>query len=269
MQVFINECSLNEQLNKYTFVEAIKIFLRVINSVNKFTGTNVYKSVLFFNFKALKDTHIERSLKANFELNSVFSQNLKNALNWEKEQVHDEYSNYICNKEEYVKTSIAEISERKLADPLLNAILINFVDSKFSDNINILVHKNDSDIINVNCAFNESTIHEWLIERGFINPKIAYNEFLGLPPLDCQTVLCTSNKFELTKWRNGKFGRKVYRLIGSNQLWVVDNSIKHATNKAHIEVFDETTKKHLGTSIYNKIELNSKHIEKSRIINLV
>lgn len=38
---------------------------------------------------------------------------------------------------------------------------------------------------------------------------------------------------------------------------------KHAGSKAHIEVFDETTGKHLGTSLYNEIKINE-HFAKKR-----
>ncbi|MBU0487009.1 MAG: hypothetical protein KKD31_03555 [Bacteroidetes bacterium] len=269
MQVFINECSLNEQFDKYSFVEAIKVFLRTINFFNQFEDKKVLKSELFFNFKALKNTHFGTSLKTNMDLNSVFLQNFKSAISWENSQEHDVNSSYVFNNEEYVKTTIAEITERKIINPLLDAVLLNFLDSKFSDHSTISVRKNDSIDTKINCAFNETSVYEWLIENRIIDSEVEYNESLGLPPLDKQTVLCTSGMFELTKWRNGKFGRKVYKLKGVNQFWVIDNSIHHATNKAHIEIFDAITKKHLGTSIYNKIELNSTHLEKGRTINLV
>jgi hypothetical protein len=61
----------------------------------------------------------------------------------------------------------------------------------------------------------------------------------------------------------------VYKLKDYNQLWVVDGSPKHATNKAHLEVFDATTKKHLGTSIYNKINIDTDYLKPERTINLV
>lgn len=268
MQVFINECSLNEQFNPFNLFEEIRAFLRTINTLNQFNDRKVFKSVMFFDYKAIKNTHIESSLKTNFELNSVFSQNLKNAINWEEEQVHDENSSYIFNEEEYVNTSIAEITERELTIPFLKAVLINFVDSKFAENRIISVQKNLDINANISCAFDETSIQDWLIQNGFINPDAEYDESSGLPPLDKQTVLA-NDQFEATQWRNGRFGRKVFKFKGTTQLWVVDGSSMHANNRAHIEVFDQITKKHIGTSLYNRIELDPKYIKKNRIINLV
>jgi hypothetical protein len=51
-------------------------------------------------------------------------------------------------------------------------------------------------------------------------------------------------------------------------LWSVDGWNRHAGSKAHIEVFDENTKKHLGTSLYNQDNLNVEYLEKGRKINL-
>lgn len=267
MQVFINECSLDEQFNPHNLEEAIKTFLQSINSLNQFNNKTVFKSILFFNYKVIKGTHIETSLKANFSLNTVFIQNLKNAINWEESQTHDISAQYIYNEENFVSTSVAEITERKIKSPLLKAVLINFIDSKFGNNTQISIIKNGNFTTNVDCAFDVTSIHEWLIENGYIDPLAIYDESIGLPPLDKQTVLI-NEAFEPTQWRNGCYGRKVYRLRGTNQLWAVDSSLKHSTNKAHIEVFDEITKMHLGTSIYNAINLNTKYKKSNRSINL-
>lgn len=265
MEVFINECSLNEQFHPHNIVDSIRIFLKAINTVNKYNNTTVFRSSTFLNYKAIKESHIATSLKTNFELNSVFFQNIKSATDWKPEQEHKNGSEYIFEKVNYVGTSVAEISERNINKPHLNSILINFVDSVFSDKTEIGVEIDKATTANVNCAYNEDSMIDWLIKIGIINPYKEYDVNSNLTPLDPQTVLLDS-RFELTSWRNN--GRKLYRLKGTNQLWAVDGSQRHATKKAHIEIFDETTRKHLGTSIYNKIELDTSHCVDNRFVDL-
>jgi len=265
MEIFINECSLIEQFHPYNIVDSIRVFLKTIEAVNKYNDKTVFKSSTFISYKAIKDTHIESSLKSDFNLRSVFFQNLKNATSWESQQIHENESEYIFETINYTGTSVAEIAERKIIEPRGNSILINFIDSVFGDKSEIGVEKNKETTANVNCAYDEDSIIDWLIKIGIIDPYKEYNVNSRLPPLDQQTVLMNP-EFELTRWKNNR--RKLYRRIGTNQLWAVDCSKRHTTQKAHIEIFDENTRKHLGTSIYNKIELNTSYCDLSRTVDL-
>lgn len=263
MEVFINECSLHEQFQVDTFRECISNFIRTINIANQINEKTVYRSTLFFDYKAIKDTHIGKTLRDNFELNSLFVQNIKSATCWQDSQVHSSTCSYNYSGNEYVNTSIAEAAERSVKSS--QVILLNFYDSIFKSSTSLSVKKDGTIDLQVGCAFDESSFNNWLINQGLVNPDAKYDEKSGLAPLDSQTVLSNKSLFEETIWRNGKFGRKVYRLRGTNQLWVIDGATKHATNKAHIEVFDENTTKHLGTSLYNEVSLNANYKRNRKI----
>src|SRR5688572_9787438 len=105
MQIFINECSLNEQFESHNFVASMKNFLKIVDTLNKFNDKNILKSKTLYHARAIKDSNIEKSLKLNFELNSVFTQNLKSAVNWDDYRTHDLGSSYIYKTDEYCGTS--------------------------------------------------------------------------------------------------------------------------------------------------------------------
>ena len=271
MQIFINETSLNSQYEeKRDFVLALKVFLSSIKKISEIRNNKeVFKSNAFFYCTGLKGTYLETVLKSNPELNACFVQNMQlvNPKSWEKQQIHEVYSKYEFQEIDYVNTSIAELAERKFQNNTLVGFLLNFSNSIFGDSSKIEILKNKIHEISIDCAINPEDIESWLINKKIINPEEIYNENSGLPPLDIQTVLRDSTKFEKTNYPKNN-GRSIYRKIGTNELWVVDGAKKHAGSKAHIEVFDETTGKHLGTSLYNEIKINEHFAKKDRSINL-
>lgn len=270
MQVFINESSLNLQYgNKYEFVESIKIFLKSIKIINEYTKEKqVFQIPLFFYSIGLKGTYLETALKADPNLNALFAQNLQqvNPKSWQSNQVHEADSSYEFLKQSYTNTSTAELTERKIQDQELLGILLNFDKSVFGNSEQIEIDKNKSTKTMIDCVITDDDIFQWLVKNKLVNPSEKYDEKSRLVPLDFQTVLNDTKLFEITDYPKNK-GRFVFRRIGFNELWVVDSSSRHAGNKAHMEVFDEKTGFHKGTSLYNKVDLNPKFKKKNRTIN--
>lgn len=270
MQIFINESSLHSQYqNKFEFIESIRVFVKSLNMINEYNKEKlVYKGESFFYSFGMKDVYFETALKSDHTLNELFFQNLQkvNPKSWQKDQKHDMASLYEFKNVCYTSTSTAELAERKIQNNALKGLLLNFNNSIFGESEKIEIDKNKIDKISIDCAIGESDIEKWLIDNKLINPNEEYDESSAIAPLDCQTVLKNSDIFEKTKYPNNN-GRKIYRKKDNNQLWVVDSSPRHAGNKAHIEIFDENTAKHLGTSLYNKIDLDTKFKKDERTIN--
>ncbi|PWS27110.1 hypothetical protein DHW03_13985 [Pedobacter yonginense] len=257
MFLLINECSLDEQYqNEHEFREAMQIFISALDFIAKLDfPKEVYKSNTLFNHTGVTGLHLNTFLKNNHDLNQLFVGNLQRLgpTIWDK--THDSNSTYHYNTVDYVETSPAELTERRIVNAEKPGFLFNFFKSNaFSESVELSISKNSTINVEVDCNFDIDTIYNWLVENGLITPSLTYDETSKLSPLDQQTVLNDTTKFTLTKLRNQ--GRKVYNKVGSGELWVVDNSRKHAGTKAHIEVFDENTKEHLGTSLYNKDELD-------------
>lgn len=271
MQIFINETSLSAQFcDKTLFFDALKLFLSSVKRISEIKNNkDVFKSNYFFYYTGVKDTYLETLLKENPSLNSVFVQNMQqlNPKSWEKQKNHEDHSTYEYLKKNYTGTSVAELAERRIQDSNLLGFLLNFKDSQFGNISKIQIVKNKINEVDLDCVITPDSIDTWLIDNKYINPNEVYDENSDLPPLDIQTVLRDMTIFEITTYPRNN-GRIVYRRKGTNELWVVDSAKKHAGVKEHIEVFDETTTKHLGTSIYNEINLNDKYKKKNRTINL-
>lgn len=271
MEVFINECSLEGQYaNDNVFHESIKLFVKSIQClINIDKEKQVLKSNYFFDYRGFNGSHLGTSLKSDRSINDLFTLNLQkiNPKVWDLNKIHDEKSTYVFNKVDYVTKSVAEIAERERSINEYKGFLLNFKDSSFSTNTSINVIKNKKEIILVDCAHDPISVYNWLVKNECIKPNEKYDESSKIAPADCQTILNDSKLFELTTYpRNNN--RKVYKKTGTTELWAVDGWNKHAGNKAHIEVFDENSKKHLGTSLYNENNLNTKYLKKNRTINL-
>lgn len=271
MQVFINETSLHGQYNHSAeFVESLNLFLSTIKRLTEIKNhKSVFRNESFYYSSGMNNLSFDGLFKKNNTLAWTFRENLNrlNLKSWEKQKIHDETSLYEFNKESFTGTSVAEISERKLQITDLKGFLINFIGSKYGDMEIIDVIKNDKESIAIDCVVSPESLENWLIIKGFINPLETYDEKSGIAPTDLQTVLKEDSIFEKTTYPRNN-GRIVYRRIGTNELWVVDNALKHAGAKAHIEVFNEVSREHLGTSLYNQINVDNKFIGENRKINL-
>lgn len=271
MQVFINECSLQGQFSdehqgKISFTS----FFESLSILSKLKQEQrVYNSTCLYIRMVTSETNFASFLRRNKSINDLFVNNLKilNPKPWEQSEIHNREYSYVYNQVDYVGTSIAEISARQSIDSTLDAFLLNFPDSNFDELLSINVTIDNKSNISIDCAHSADSIYKWLIDKGHIRPEEEYDENSKIPPTDIQTVLRDSKVFELTRYKKNK-GRAVYRKIGTHELWSVDGAKKHAGKNAHIEIFDETTGKHLGTSLYKEINIDYSRKVSNRVINL-
>ncbi|PTS94474.1 hypothetical protein DBR27_17755 [Flavobacterium sp. HMWF030] len=266
MQVFINEKSLEGQFNSDNIENGIKTFIATLATLEKVKSQlTTYKSNIFFNEQAISGIHLNASLSNNGDLLRGFLNNLKSAETWEKSQVHDSETIYSWNKNFLTGTSVAEIAERKILDDELNCVLINFTNSTYSQNLQITVEKDQVGTVDIELSHSEATMISWLRTKSLIANHDAYDETSRIAPIDDQTVLGGA-EFEITTYKNK--GRRAYRLIGTRQLWAVDASEGHLFGKPHIEIFSEIDGLHIGTSIYNEINLDTSKKVNLRRINI-
>jgi hypothetical protein len=244
-----------------TFVGALNILVELKKNTEIFS----YNCHGFYLKESIKGTKYISALRKDKVSNDIYLKNMKLLGNsfWEEEYIHDYSCSYIHNAIEFVSTSVAEIAERKIQNNTLNGFLLNFEKSYFSKLKNIYVLKDNKFSVIVDCNCTKNTVIDWFKAKGYIVP---YDPNSKNSPDDEQTVLAQSDFFELTQYKRQN-GRRVYRRIGTNQLWYVDSSPRHATEKAHIEVFDEK-KKHLGTSLYNEINVDKSHLDPQRTIDI-
>jgi hypothetical protein len=271
MQIFINEASLHEQFrDRYQLFDSFKLFNSSIKRIGEIKEEKkILNSNYFFYYRGIEGEVFQSTLKNNPSLNEVFALNLQrlNPKSWQNEKKHEKNSTYLFEEEDFIETSVAEISERSIISNDFCGFLLNFSESKFGDEPSINILKNKINKIVVDCVVTPESIEAWLASKGIINPNEDYDESSGNAPADFQTVLKNSKVFIKTSYPRNK-GRIVFRKIGTTQLWVVDSTLRHAGFKAHIEVFDEKTRLHLGTSLYNEDNLNTNFKKKNRKIEL-
>ena len=245
-----------------TFIGALNVLVELKRNTEIFS----YNCHAFYLKESIKGTKYISALKKDKVSNDIYLKNMKLLGNsfWEEEYIHDYNCSYMHNAIEFVTTSVAEIAERKIQNQDLNSFLLNFEKSYFSEVNDIDVLKDNKFSVIIDCNCSKETIINWFKKRGCIVP---YDPTSKTSPDDEQTVLGKSDLFELTQYKRQN-GRRVFRRIGTNQLWYVDSSPRHATEKAHIEVFDEKTKKHLGTSLYNEINVDKSHLDPQRTIDI-
>lgn len=269
MEIFINECSLEEQYaSPFDFEQSIRSFIKTLNflvDINK--EKKVYRSRFFFNSKAISGFHLGTTLKKNHSINNLYNVTIQriNPQTWQNEQIHDYESSYKFNRIEYKSTSVAEIAERQNINKDYIGCLLNFEASSFSEFNEIDILKNDETNISIYCFIDKNAIYNWLVEKEILVPQEKYDENSKFPPTDLQSIINNKALFDSTDYPKNQ-GRKIYRRKGTNELWVVDNM--HIGKKAHCEVFDEKTQIHLGTSLYNEVKINDAGKDRMRRIYL-
>ncbi|MCX6579451.1 MAG: hypothetical protein NT166_04645 [Candidatus Aminicenantes bacterium] len=248
MKLFINECSLHSQFfTDREFTEALRIFYSIFVVLNKYNiEKTIFKSAeLFINYKALRDELFTSSLKHSLRDKSlgqalkekVFNKN--NAIDWNDEREHSLEDSFEYDNESVTGTSMAELAERRLNDLQLLGVLINFPKSKFERLEIARVLKNKTDEIDLECIEDSGTLEKWLYKHSLLD---IYDETSQEPPIDSQTVLRDSHRFQATSMPFQQ-GRKVYKEIKTGYYWYVDNL--HTGKAVHIEVFNKNFH-HLG-----------------------
>jgi hypothetical protein len=265
MEVMLNEKSLHGQFNAYNVKAAIERFLKAIRAVN---DSGVEKQVLtsanFFAVEMIPGTRLENILTQDKDLKDAFMGNIRNAHKWEMDCRQDMNCSYQHNLVEYLNSSVAERTERHITVAHNPGVLVNFSDSAFGESINIDVIKTPGGPVNIECAVDDDSIDAWLIAKGLVNPLLDYDIRSKKSPRDYHTVLKRAAGFTPTNWYNQ--GRKVFQRVGYNELWVVDNF--HSGADSHIEIFDSTTGKHVGTSPINAVNIRTKYRDKDKNITV-
>ncbi len=260
MRVFINEKSLQSQFNATTIVDGVKKFIETVDFLNKLEiDKKILKSQFIFNENAIAGMHLSSSLANNRDLRQNFLQAIQNSIVWNKAQLHDSQLLYSWNEDIVTDTSIAENTEHQIQKTGISA-LFNFSNCNYSNHTNIDILKEPDQVTNLHCIHNLDSLKKWLRIHKIIEEHDEYDETKKIAPFDDQTVLI-GEEFEITTYKNR--GRRAYRLKGTNQLWAVDDSKRHIIGKPHLEVFSEIDGKHLGTSFYNEINLDT-----TRAVNL-
>lgn len=269
MEVFINECSLEEQYdNTFDFGQSIGKFVKALNFlVNSDEEKKVYKSRHFFNSRAISGSHLGTTLKNSPSINALFNSaiNRVNPKNWQDEQKHNNSTSYKIHQSEFGSTSVAEIAERVHICKNYIGGLLNFDSSSFSDLNEINITKDEGISIFVNCFSDETSTYNFLVEKGILVPTAQYDETSSFPPTDRQSILSNKDVFTPTNYPNNQ-GRKVYQRKGTNELWVLDNL--HFGQNAHCEIFDLQSRHHIGTSLYNEIKINFNEKDNTKRIKL-
>lgn len=164
---------------------------------------------------------------------------------------------FVCNEDLVTDTSMAELAERSLRDQNIVATLINFPNSKFTDQLQLCVTKNDKDTCDLNCIDSRERMQIWL--NTILNlHNIQYDLNSDDPPRDQQTILRDIVRFEKTTLFQG--GRRVYKEAKTQHYWYVDNF--HFGQAAHLEIFDSRGL-HLGeANLEGAIDITKKDLDK-------
>lgn len=267
IEIFINEVSLEGQYSSQKeFETALKVLKSIFEFINKSLkqdnlNKKTYYTKVLLNYETIKGSNFQtsfnkikqRDLKVAIK-NIIF--NKVNSKDWQTEKVHCEDDNFDYfdgqNYEDIRNTSLAEVTERQLQNSDYKYVLINFIDSKFQilhQNIQncksiTIIKNNDTDnSIELDSVEQQSGLKNWLEYKCYFKlSQFKYDESSSESPTDNQTILRDDKKFETTSYRCQ--GRTIYKEKATDKYWYVDNL--HFGQKAHLEVFDNTGKRHLG-----------------------
>jgi len=268
MEIFINEVSLEGQyFNATEFSDALKTFtniFKLINQINQYKKLYKEESRIFVNYEAMRNSNFNASLDLirDKSLKRAFNNIVFNKLDpkeWRQERVHspDDLFDLISdnNYKNIKDTSLAEVAERKLQNQDKNYLLINFINSSFTDphpniknNCLITIIKNNDEVnqICLDGVDSELALECWLEYRLNLS-RLEYTVDSKEPPRDEQTILKDSLRFRKTKYKYHE--RFIYYELATGYYWYVDNL--HYAQAAHLEVFDKTGTSHLGEADLN------------------
>lgn len=131
-----------------------------------------------------------------------------------------------------------------------DSILLNFQFGPYPDDANKRIFSSSALLLS------------YLKSKGLISPTYDYTS--SIPPRDDETILVDRTIFTVTQHSFQR--RKMYKRVGTSELWYVDNL--HYGRDAHLEVFNETTKKQKAVSHIEKIDFfrNLTNAEKERVL---
>ena len=282
IEMFINEVSLQGQYStQKEFEEAAKVIKSIFEFINllkkQYISQKTYSTKVIVNYESIKGNNFqsslnqikEKSLKRSI-INIIF--NKVSPKDWQKERIHSEQDNFdYVDGEDYkdaTNTSLAEATQRQLINLDSKYLLINFIDSCFQcpnqeirecNSISIVKNNDTENLIQLDSIDQKVGLQNWL-EKSCQLSQLNYDESSSSPPTDTQTILKDTHRFKRTK--NLYDGRTIYEEKETGYLWYVDNL--HYGKSAHLEVFDNTGKNHIGESdLEGKIDRTKSDIKKS------
>ena len=166
----------------------------------------------------------------NKDLKKCFRKAIKDAKKWDEKPLSDANAVYMHEGIDVGWSSMSEAYEQQFP------MLINMVNSTVKEPVAV-IEKIEVGKLTVDSCSDLNLLAELLITRKW--RKKGYDKSSFIPPRDEETILTDTTKF--TPTAHCYHGRVMYRRIGTNHLCYVDN--KHCGIAAHIEEFNETTKK--------------------------
>lgn len=242
--VYINEKSLMAQCADLSAVEkGLKTIIDCLSLIDRCSSDAVSIKKYYCSDVFLRKLSREHSLQniPYKDLKIRFQKAIKDAKNWEGEPLSDINAIYTHEGVVVSWSSMSEAYEQQ------SPMLINMVNSTVKEPIAI-IEKQDIGKVMVDSYSDIELLSELFITRKWC--KREYDLSSVIPPRDKETILTDTTKFEPTD--HSYQGRVMYRRIGTNHLCYVDN--KHCGAAAHIEEFNEVTKKQVRKLKVNKDE---------------
>lgn len=240
--VYINEKSLMAQCADLSAVEkGLKTIIDCLSLIDRCSDDAVSVQKYYCGGVFQGNLSREHSLQnlPNKDLKTRFRKAIKDAKIWEAEPLSDMKTVYVHEGVDVSWSSMSEAYEQQ------SPILINMVDSTVKEPVAV-VEKQEIGKVEIDSYSDIELLSELLITRKW--RKREYDLSSVMPPRDNETILTDTARFEPTD--HSYQGRVMYRRIGTNHLCYVDN--KHCGAAAHIEEFNEVTKKQV-----RKLKINA------------
>lgn len=246
--IYINEKSFKGQNSDVASVE--KAVVSLLDCLSVFDGCNPntvkihkYYSGLLYTVPLAFDLCIQNL--GNKDLKRKFKLALRNAVNWEVSPLSQVGAVYLYKGLDVSWSSMSESYENTFP------LLVNLSRSDIDEPV-VSIDKKEDGCVEVASHSDASVVIREVIKNGW--RQQTYNYGSSVPPRDEESILVDASKFEATEHRYN--GRQMYRRKGTNNLCYIDR--KHFGAAAHIEEFNEVTKKPVQTL---KINDDSVHHE--------
>lgn len=252
IKIFINEASYHNQFDsEEDFDRAMGTFRKILKTLfifkDRYEGISlwIHKSSILNFIDEIEMISKDKVLKTDIE-RQIFEK--LRADDWEEKPLHSNQDKFLylhwnakesgLRIENFVNTSIAEISERILQYPEENYLLINFAASRFQEKKYIQIIKSDAwdnllHIVQIDCIENHQDFETWF-EQNY----------------QLDSLFEDKQRFEKTKLKVQ--GRSVFKEIRTGYYWYYDNfhrdfESKNLKKPVEIEVFDSQGN-HLGVA---------------------
>ncbi|MDX2303100.1 MAG: hypothetical protein NW226_09880 [Microscillaceae bacterium] len=243
IKIFINEASYHNQFNsEEDFDQAMGTFREILKTLftfkDRYQGISlwIHKSSILNFIDEIEMISKDKFLKTDIE-RQIFEK--LRTDDWEEKTLHSNQDKFLylhwnakengLRIENFVNTSIAEISERILQYPEENYLLINFAASRFQEKKYIQIIKSDAwdnllHIVQIDCIENHQDFETWFEQNHQLD-----------------SLFEDKHRFEKTKRKVQ--GRSVFKEIRTGYYWYYDNFHRDFESKdlkkpVEIEVFD-------------------------------